>query len=278
MLTLANYRILSIVFLGLALAACDRLERASEFSDAIALGQDKARVHLVSRELSEAITKDAYPAKLNKMQNDGMTIDADPMQVQLVIDVTIPLVKLAQQIYPYSKTWDWDVHVVDSKEVNAWCMAGGKMVVYTGLLYALDHNPDKLAAVMGHEIAHALLEHSRRGMGRDLMLSSGLWIASKSMKIGAQRSDQIAEDLSIALQPFRREQEREADVLGMELIARAGFDLDVGSRIWEDLGNRQNNAGLKRLTSFYSSHPLDDERLAGMADIAQKLKRAGAKQ
>ncbi len=277
MLTHRFCRASFLLSLTLLLSGCDRMERAPAYQDGLALGADTARPHLLSRSMGEAISDETYPTKLQKMADDGLAVDADPKQVQLVLDVTARLVDVAEKIYPYSKQWQWDVHVVTTDEVNAWCMAGGKMAVYTGLLNAVQHHPDRLAAVMGHEIAHALLEHGRKGMGRDLMLSSGLWIASKSLKIGAQRSDQIAEDLRLAFQPFQREQEREADQLGMELLARAGFDVDIGSRIWQDMGRRIDNAGARRLVSFYASHPLDDERLAHMAQVAAQIKQVGIK-
>lgn len=267
---------LAALLLTCTLAACSPPESGGTAqSKAGSTSGANRHIHLVSRELSEAISAEAYPAKLRGMQSEGMHIDANAQEVRQVIQVTARLINQAEYLFPHSGQWEWDVHVVENDEVNAWCMAGGKMAVFTGLLQAVDHQEDKLAAVMGHEMAHALLEHSRRAMGRDLLLSSGLWIASKSLKIGAQRSDQIAEDLSLAFQPFQRAQEREADALGLELMARAGFNLDIGSRIWEDLRKDRMNKGQRRLAAFYSSHPMDDERLASMSEHARQLQRTG---
>jgi predicted Zn-dependent protease len=162
---------------------------------------------------------------------------------------------------------------VDTAELNAWCMAGGKMALYTGLVETTQANRHKVAAELGHEIAHALLEHTRTGMSREALLSSSLWIASKSFKIGADRMNAIAQDLHLGLKSMDRDAEREADALGLELMARAGFDPVEGARVWLDFQRGTMGTGAKRLVGFLGDHPLDEERLKTLQSLAEKLEK-----
>lgn len=254
------------------LAGCERAGRAQEFMDAHAALREQSHVHLISRDLTEAISAQVYPETLDQEARKGHPIDKDPEQLKQALHITGQLVAQAERMYPHSRGWEWDLHVIGRDEINAWCMAGGKMVMYSGLIKLVGGDPHKIAAVMGHEISHALLEHSRQSMSRDMLLSSGLWIAAKSLKVGAVRSEAIRHELHLALQPFNRQAERDADALGLELMARAGFDPVVGSQIWRDMKQKINNAGEKRLRAFMDDHPMSDERLAALTTLAQKLK------
>jgi predicted Zn-dependent protease len=191
-------------------------------------------------------------------------------------NIAVALIKQAERMYSHSQGWDWDLAVVGTGELNAWCMAGGKMALYTGLVDATQGNPHKVAAVLGHEIAHALLEHTRTGMSREALLSSSLWIASKSFKIGTGRMNAIAQDLHLGLKSMDRDAEREADALGLELMARAGFDPVEGAKVWLDFQRGEMGTGAKRLEGFLGDHPLDEERLQTLKALAEKLKRTEA--
>ena len=260
----------------MTLAGCERAGRAQEFMDAQAVLRDKPHMQLVSRDMAQAIAAEAYPSTLQQEADKGHALDQDAAQLELARAVTRKLVAQAERMYPLSRGWEWELHVVNREDVNAWCMAGGKMAMFSGLIELVKGNPDKIAAVMGHEISHALLEHTRQGMSRDMLLSSGLWIMAKSLKVGAVRSNAIQQELHLALQPFNREAEREADALGLELMARAGFDPVEGSQIWRDMGHDTTNAGMQRLMAFMNDHPMSEERLATLTALAQKLKSGAA--
>lgn len=257
------------------LSACDRVERAKEFQDHQAMTQDKSHVQLVSRDAAELMGAKAYTQMLNEFSSKGV-LDEDKKLTGAVQDLAVRLVAQATRMYPHTRDWDWDLHVVTKDEMNAFCIAGGKMVVYTGLLQGVDYQEDKIAAVLGHEISHALLEHTRTDMTREWLLSSGLWIASKSFKMGLARSTELGKDLNMAFIPIQRQHERDADALGLELMARAGFDPGAGSQIWMDMQKMHGQAGLgaKRLNAFYSDHPMDEERLATLTRLAQKWQSA----
>jgi len=256
-----------------SLTACDRMERAKDFLDDYATLGDKSHMQLVSREVTNTMAGQWYPAALQELAQKGHKLDEDPVTVNLVNDITIKIARQAIKMYPLSEHWDWQLHVATSDDVNAWCMAGGRMVVNTGLVSQVQGNPHKIAAAIGHEIAHALLEHTRQNLTRDLLLSSGLWIASKSLKVGAVRSEQIRQDMHVAFRPINREYEHEADALGLELMTRAGFDPVVGGQIWRDMDRQHDSVGAQRLAAFMSDHPMSAERLAALTALAEKLKK-----
>lgn len=256
------------------LAACDRVSRAQEFVDAQMALREKSRLQLISRETAETLAQQAYPRQLKALAKTGKKINEDPQLVDWAEIIAVELIVQAERMYPHTKGWDWNMVVVSTDELNAWCMAGGKMALYTGLVDATQGNRHKVAAVLGHEIAHALLEHSRTGLSREALLSSSLWIASKSFKIGTARMNAIAEDVHLGLKSMDREAEREADALGLELMARSGFDPVEGAQVWRDFQRGEMGAGAKRLVGFLGDHPLDEERLATLQALAEKLKKA----
>ena len=169
-----------------------------------------------------------------------------------------------------SAKWDWEVNVITSKELNAWCMAGGKIAVYTALVEQLQLNDDEIATVMGHEIAHALREHVREQMSTQALKQGALNIASL---FGVSNTTlNIANTLAevgVSL-PFSRSHETEADELGLELMYRAGYDPQKGIKIWEKMMSL--GSGNTGLAVLLSTHPADDERLANLTELAAQLK------
>ncbi|TXH89339.1 MAG: M48 family peptidase [Rhodoferax sp.] len=266
----------AVLALLLGLAGCDRVQRAQEFVDGQMALRDKSHIQLISREMALTTAVQAYPRQLRALADQGHPINADPELLEWSQNIAVALIQQAERMYPHSQGWDWDLAVVGTGELNAWCMAGGKMALYTGLVDATQGNPHKVAAVLGHEIAHALLEHTRTGMSREALLSSSLWIASKSFKIGTGRMNAIAQDLHLGLKSMDRDAEREADALGLELMARAGFDPVEGARVWLDFQRGEMGTGAKRLVGFLGDHPLDEERLQTLQALAEKLKRTEA--
>lgn len=257
-----------------ALTGCDRVQRAAEFTDSAAAVQERSHLQLISRETAETVASMGYPKQLQAFSEAGKSINKDPVMVEWSHKIAGALIAQAVQMYPHTQGWDWKLAVVSTEELNAWCMAGGKMALYTGLVEATDGNAHKIAAVLGHEIAHALLEHSRRGLSREALLSSSLWIAGKSFKVGELRMAAISSDINLGLKSMARQEEREADVLGLELMARAGFDPAEGAQVWRDFQRQQQGTGIKRLEGFLGTHPLDEERLATLTALAQKLERS----
>lgn len=261
---MAQYALLAALLLGLA--GCGPS------------GQPGTHLFLVGRDMAEALGKDNYTATLDQARGDH-ALDTAPEQVSLVTGIAARLVDEAKRRYPVGRDWQWEIHVIDNDQVNAFCSPGGKIVVLSGLLKATGMDPDQIAMVVGHEISHALLEHTRASLSRDWLLQSGMWIVSKSLKMGALRNQTALANLNTVLLPMHRDLEREADALGLDLMASAGFDPHKGIQFWQDALARHGEAGRgdQRLEDFMSTHPADAERLARLGEQARKGRKPEAK-
>jgi predicted Zn-dependent protease len=163
----------------------------------------------------------------------------------------------------YLKDYNWEYHLVDSKEVNAWCMPGGKIVVYTGIL-PLTQTEDGLAAVMGHEVAHALLNHGQQRVSADVLqligaIGVGIAVAASGQSKDTQDNIMSAYGAGSTLLgtlPFSRKHENEADHYGLILMAIAGYDPEAAIPFWERMAEK---GGI--VPEFLSTHPSDKTRI-----------------
>jgi predicted Zn-dependent protease len=149
--------------------------------------------------------------------------------------------------------------VINSNELNAYCMPGGKIMFYSGLIRQLNLSDEEIAVVMGHEIAHALREHSREQVSQAIAAQSAIGIGAALLGLGQGSSDManIAYQSLIATR-FSRTDENEADRIGLELTARAGYDPRAGVSLWQKM-IKANSGGSP--PAFLSSHPTDSSRV-----------------
>jgi len=172
----------------------------------------------------------------------------------------------------YLRDYNWEYHLVDSNEVNAWCMPGGKIVVYTGIL-PLTQTEDGLATVMGHEVAHALLNHGQQRVSAGVLQQIGaLGIAI----LGSQQSDDTQSLLMAAYGigttlfgtlPFSRKHESEADHYGLILMAVAGYNPEASVPFWERMAAQGGST-----PEFLSTHPSDATRIKQLTEIIPEAK------
>jgi predicted Zn-dependent protease len=179
--------------------------------------------------------------------------------------------KISDQLSGYK----WEFNLVESKEVNAWCMPGGKVVVYSGIL-PVTKDEDGLAVVMGHEIAHAVAQHGNERMSQDLLAQFGGMALNEALASKPEQTRQIwmsAFGVGVqvgALLPFSRTQESEADHLGLVFMAMAGYDPRTAVPFWERMA--QMSAG-KAPPEFLSTHPSDQSRIEKIkAELPEALK------
>ena len=178
---------------------------------------------------------------------------------------------IAQRLTPYAPAWNerarqwrWEVNLLDSKELNAFCMPGGKIAFYTGILQKLQLNDDEVAAVMGHEMAHALREHARERLGKSLATRGVIEIGSALLGLGSLARTAADVGGQLLSLKFSRDDETEADIVGMDLAARAGYDPAAGVVLWQKMLAANKGAP----PQWMSTHPAGDTRIR---DIQAKL-------
>jgi len=176
----------------------------------------------------------------------------------------IRLRAIAERITPYSyewndraRQWKWEVSLIGGKQINAFCMPGGKIAFFYGLLAQLQLSDDEVAMVMGHEIAHALREHARERMGTTALTRGGIEILSSMFGLGG--GGRYLADLGgqFATLKFGRDDETEADLVGMELAARAGYDPRAGITLWQKMAAANKGSP----PEWFSTHPSGDSRI-----------------
>ncbi|OEZ62820.1 MULTISPECIES: M48 family metallopeptidase [unclassified Duganella] len=197
-------------------------------------------------------------------QKDAVATERNPQLIRLRA-IAKRLIPFTARWNPDSANWKWEVNLLNSPTVNAFCMPGGRIAFYNGILTKLNLTDDEVAMVMGHEIAHALREHAREQAGKNTVTQVGSRIfgavTSAYLGVDPRLGDAAAGLFSqgVALH-FSREDESEADLVGLDLAARAGFDPRAGVALWEKM-SAINKA---QPISFLSTHPTGKDRIANM--------------
>jgi predicted Zn-dependent protease len=229
----------------------------------------RRQLSLVSEESAIAASKEAYLAQMTELGTAGKLV-TDPAIVGRIDRITGRLVAQAVMLRPETAQWEWSVEVIDEPEtINAWCMAGGRMAVYTGLINELMPSDDELAQVMGHEISHALANHTAEKMSVAMATQIGI------VGAGALAGDNagavmgaaaLAAQYAIAL-PNSRTAETEADQIGIELAAKAGYNPSAAVTLWEKMGA----AGGEGPPQFMSTHPSPSNRQEKLRELAPQM-------
>ena len=246
-----------------------------------AVGVEREQTMLVSAAEVNQSAESAYRKTMQEAQN-AKRLNRDAATVQRVRGVATRLIAATGAFRPDAPGWRWEVNVVTSNELNAWCMPGGKIAVYTGLIERLSLSDDELAAVMGHEIAHALREHGREKAGQ----AAGVGVAAAIG--GALLGSYYGVDPSIGrnvlgaagdlafMRPNSRGMEQEADRIGVELAARAGYDPAAAISLWE----KMSRASAGGPPQWLSTHPANTTRIEDLrvySDRVSPLYRADKK-
>jgi predicted Zn-dependent protease len=229
----------------------------------------RKQLMLVSESQAIAASRQAYVQEMGKYRQQGKLV-TDPKLLNRVRVITERLVAQAVKMRPDSAKWEWTVEVIDDpKNVNAWCMAGGRMAIYTGLILKVDPTDDELAQVMGHEIAHALANHTAERMSVAMASQAGVITAGlMSDKPGqAMAMAAVAAQLAVNL-PNSRTAETEADRIGIELAAKAGYDPRAAVTLWQKMAAV---GGGKEPPAFLSTHPSDAQRQQRLAALVKQM-------
>jgi predicted Zn-dependent protease len=246
-----------------SLGACETVQTTQEG----VVGVDRTQRMAVAPEAIEQAARKEYADLIANERKKG-TLNRSAVQVDRVRMIVNRLIPQTASFRPDAVNWQWETNVISSSEVNAWCMPGGKMAVYTGLIEKLNATDDELAAVMGHEIAHALREHARERASEQMVASGIISVGSALFGLGdlGQKGAEYAYMGLLGL-PNSRQHETEADRIGVELAARAGYDPRAALSLWRKMGQVSGAEPIK----FLSTHPSTSDRLVDLTDYSQRV-------
>ncbi|MEW6204049.1 MAG: M48 family metallopeptidase [Pseudomonadota bacterium] len=244
---------LTLAFSTGVLAAC----LTTQTTTGGAVGVDRSQFVLVSSAEVDAAAAKGYADVIAKAQKEGK-LNRDAKQVARVRAIANRLIPQTVAFRPDAPQWKWEVNVIESDQLNAWCMAGGKIAFYSALIEKLALTDDEIAAIMGHEIAHALREHSRERISQQLATNLGLDLASAVFGLSRGASDLagMAANVAISL-PYGRSHEVESDRIGVELAARAGYNPRAAISVWQ----KMSKAGGGSPPELLSTHPSPENRI-----------------
>ncbi len=231
--------------------------------EGVDVGGNSAFTKLVPAEQVERAASQQYLQMLTQADGKRALAAKDNAQLLRLRTIAKKIIPFAMDWNPRAKNWQWDVNLIGSSQINAFCMPGGKIAFYTGILDKLQLTEDEIAMVMGHEIAHALREHARERMAKGaatqgVLRLTGALVASY-FGIDARITDAAAGGLAnLTSLVFSREDESEADLVGMELAARAGYDPRAGVTLWQKMGAASKGAP----PQWLSTHPAGTRRIA----------------
>ena len=189
-------------------------------------------------------------------------LNVDKMQTERLRNIARALIPHSTRFNQDAAKWRWDVNLISSKTVNAFCMPGGKIAFFTGIIDQLQLTDDEVAVIMGHEIGHALLEHGRARMSEQVLKNVGISIAAAVFNLGQISAELMAQAANLAVSlPYARKHESDADLVGMELAARAGYDPRAAVAVWQKMSKLSQAAGKGQPPQFLSTHPSHESRI-----------------
>jgi len=257
---------------GAGLTACTTVQTTAPGS----VGIDRKQRMLVSEKDVEDSAALAYAQETDKARSAGK-LNSNPQLTARVRHVAERLIPVTAAFRPDAPKWNWEINTLQTDELNAYAMPGGKIMVYSGLVDKLKLTDAEMAAVIGHEISHALREHTRERVSR--LYAQQLAVAGIAAVTGAgDAATDLANQIgTVTFQlPHSREQESEADVMGLELMARAGYDPHAAISVWQKMMSAEQGG----TPQFLSTHPSSGNRIAELEAQLPKvipLYRAAAK-
>jgi len=221
----------------------------------------KSKLLLLPASTVENSAAQQYGQLMRQAQQKN-ALNRDPQQVERLRDIARKLIPQSARFNANAAKWRWEVNLLSSKTVNAFCMPGGKIAFFTGIIDSLQLDDDEIATIMGHEIGHALLEHGRARMSEQVAKNVGISIAAAIFNLGQLSTEVLAQGANLAVSlPYARSQESDADLVGLELAARAGYDPRAAVSVWQKMSKFAQSAGKGQPPQFLSTHPANDTRI-----------------
>jgi len=232
------------------------------------VGKSSGLRNLVPAEELEVAATQQYAKMLAEAKAKGALASPNNPQLQRLRSIAAKLVPQSPQWNERARDWRWEVNLLASKDINAFCMPGGKIAFYTGILDQLRLTDDEAAMIMGHEMAHALREHARARIAKSQGTSTLLSLGSQLLGLG-QLGD-VAANVGTQLLTLRfsRDDETDADLVGLELAARGGYNPQASVSLWQKMAQASGGAGGP---SFLSTHPSGPQRIQELQSNVPKV-------
>ena len=259
-----NKPIVALTVVVLSLGGCQTVETTRSGT----VGVDrKQQMTLLTPSAADvdAAARQQYSQILAEAAKKG-TLNRDKRQTDRVRAIAARLTPQTAVFRDDAPRWQWEVNVLTSDQINAWCMPGGKIAVYTGIIEKLELTDPEIAAIVGHEIAHALREHARERMGRQQTAGIGLAVVEilSGVRLG-NLGGQLADAMFVL--PNSRENEQEADRIGVELAARAGYDPRAAVTLWQKMTKQSSG----QPPQWLSTHPSHQTRIKDLQEYSARV-------
>jgi Zn-dependent protease with chaperone function len=221
------------------------------------VGSSSGLRKLVPAETLETSARQQYTQVLAEARAKGALAPDGHPQLQRLQAIAQKLIPHTAQWNTRSRDWKWQINLIGSKQINAWCMPGGKIAFYTGILEQLKLSDDEAAMIMGHEMAHALREHARERLAKSQATSIGLSIASQLLGLGSLGDAAASLGTQLLTLKYSRDDETESDLVGLEIAARGGYKPEASVSLWQKMQAASGNGS----PSFLSTHPSGANRI-----------------
>nr|WP_247664502.1 M48 family metallopeptidase [Ideonella alba] len=257
------------VFGGLAGAAALGTPLGALAQDGVRseVGKTSGFTKLVSAEqVEQAATEQYGQMKRQAAAKNALAPDNHPQVIRLRA-IANRIIPFTNPWNPRAAQWRWEVNLIGSKDLNAFCMPGGKIAYYFGILQRLQLNDDEVAMIMGHEVAHALREHARERMGKTAATRVGAGLLSSLLGLGNLGDAALNIGGQLLTLKFSRQDESEADLVGLDLAARAGYDPRAGISLWQKMLKASEGAP----PEFMSTHPAGPTRIKDIEGTLPKV-------
>ncbi len=243
-----------VACISLALTACAGGDIKP--GEGVNVGDPSMLRKIVPAEQLEQSSATQYAALLSDNRGKGTLAADDDPQLGRLRRIAARITPEARRFNDHASKWAWEVNLIRSSEINAFCMPGGKIAFYTGIIDTLKLSDDEIAVVMGHEMAHALREHGREQIAKAGLTNVGTQVLTQAT--GDSAGTLVKTGAGLLTLKFSRDDETDADLVGLELAARAGFDPRAGVSLWKKMAQAAKGAPME----WFSTHPSSDNRVA----------------
>lgn len=271
----------SVLFLmlvtGLIGSGCQSVRTTSGGAIGVSREQRMAPSWMLSEQQVEQMAAQGYAQSVGQARQGGR-LNSDSRNFQRLNAIAKRLIPHTAVFRSDALSWKWEVNLETRDELNAYCAPGGKIMFFTGIINRLKLSDDEIAAIMGHEMAHALREHGRESMSRDMAKQMGMNILAISGKVSTEKLDLINQGSGMFLLKYSRDNETEADQLGLELMARGGYDPNAAVALWGKMAAASNGEPPPWLSTHPSNRARQDDlrsKIALVMPLYEQARRKG---